>query len=94
MDRRSARRTSELNTVLFGENTQNLTRSRLTRVRERYTNDWLRTSISAYWYKADDLIMLISIRRFTRHDVRQRRPRAGRRPELEAQMRRMAGFRA
>ena len=26
---------------------------------ERYTNDWLRTSISAYWYKADDLITLV-----------------------------------
>ena len=25
---------------------------------ERYTNDWLRTSVSAYWYKADRLITL------------------------------------
>ena len=26
---------------------------------ERYTNDWLRTSVSAYWYKADALITLV-----------------------------------
>ena len=25
---------------------------------ERYTNDWLRTSVSTYWYKADSLITL------------------------------------
>ena len=25
---------------------------------ERYTGDWLRTSVSGYWYKADDLITL------------------------------------
>ena len=25
---------------------------------ERYTNDWLRTSVSTYWYKADGLITL------------------------------------
>ncbi|HXI29533.1 MAG TPA: TonB-dependent receptor, partial [Vicinamibacterales bacterium] len=25
---------------------------------ERYTNDWLRTSVSSYWYKADGLITL------------------------------------
>jgi outer membrane receptor protein involved in Fe transport len=27
---------------------------------ERYINDWLRTSISAYWYKADQLITVIA----------------------------------
>jgi outer membrane receptor for ferrienterochelin and colicins len=27
---------------------------------ERYTNDWLRTSVSAYWYKADQLITAIA----------------------------------
>ena len=27
---------------------------------ERYTNDWLRTSLSGYWYKADRLITLIA----------------------------------
>ncbi|MGH9369969.1 MAG: TonB-dependent receptor plug domain-containing protein [Vicinamibacterales bacterium] len=26
---------------------------------ERYTNDWLRTSVSSYWYKADRLITLV-----------------------------------
>jgi iron complex outermembrane receptor protein len=26
---------------------------------ERYTNDWLRTSVSGYWYKADKLITTI-----------------------------------
>ena len=26
---------------------------------ERYMNDWLRTSVSAYWYKADGLITLV-----------------------------------
>ncbi len=26
---------------------------------ERYTNDWLRTSVSTYWYKADRLITLV-----------------------------------
>ena len=26
---------------------------------ERYTNDWLRTAVSAYWYNADDLITLV-----------------------------------
>ena len=25
---------------------------------ERYTGDWLRTSVSSYWYKADNLITL------------------------------------
>lgn len=26
---------------------------------ERYANDWLRTSVSTYWYKADQLIILV-----------------------------------
>jgi outer membrane receptor protein involved in Fe transport len=46
---------------------------------ERYTNDWLRTSVSTYWYKADGLITLAPDRRGApRHDVRQRRPRRAR----------------
>ena len=27
---------------------------------ERYTNDWLRTSVSTYWYKAERLITLMT----------------------------------
>ena len=30
---------------------------------ERYTHDWLRTSVSGYWYKADGLIALTPVGR-------------------------------
>jgi outer membrane receptor for ferrienterochelin and colicins len=52
----------ELNTVFFGEATRNLQPESIDThefVWERYTNDWLRTSVSTYWYKADGLITAI-----------------------------------
>jgi len=51
----------ELNAFYFGEGTQFLRPETIDThelVWERYTNDWLRTSVSAYWYKADGLITL------------------------------------
>jgi outer membrane receptor for ferrienterochelin and colicins len=51
----------ELNTVFFGEDTRRLRPESIDThevVWERYTNDWLRTSVSTYWYKADGLIAL------------------------------------
>jgi iron complex outermembrane receptor protein len=50
----------ELNTFFFGD-TSNLRPESIDThefVWERYTNDWLRTSVSTYWYKADGLITL------------------------------------
>ena len=52
----------ERNAFLFGEGTQNLRPESIDTqelVWERYTNDWLRTSVSAYWYNADRLITLV-----------------------------------
>jgi iron complex outermembrane receptor protein len=49
----------EQNAFYFGEGTQNLRPESIDThevVWERYTNDWLRTSVSTYWYKADGLI--------------------------------------
>ncbi|MEO8481067.1 MAG: TonB-dependent receptor [Acidobacteriota bacterium] len=52
----------ERNTIYFGENTLAL-RPEIIRthelVWERYTRDWLRTSASTYWYRADGLITLV-----------------------------------
>jgi outer membrane receptor for ferrienterochelin and colicins len=51
----------ELNAFYFGDSTQNLRPETIDThevVWERYTNDWLRTSVSTYWYKADGLITL------------------------------------
>jgi len=51
----------ELNAFYFGERTQLLRPETIDThelVWERYTNDWLRTSVSTYWYKADGLITL------------------------------------
>jgi outer membrane receptor for ferrienterochelin and colicins len=53
----------ERNAAYFGEGVQNLRPESIDTqelVWERYTNDWLRTSVSAYRYKADGLITLIS----------------------------------
>jgi iron complex outermembrane receptor protein len=53
----------ERNTFFFGEGTQNLRPESIDTqelVWERYTNDWLRTSVSAYWYSANRLITLIA----------------------------------
>jgi outer membrane receptor for ferrienterochelin and colicins len=51
----------ELNSFFFGEGTRHLRPESIDThevVWERYTNDWLRTSVSTYWYKADGLITL------------------------------------
>lgn len=51
----------ELNTSYFGDGVDNLRPESIDThelVWERYTNDWLRTSVSTYWYHADDLITL------------------------------------
>ena len=52
----------ELNTVYFGEQVNDLRPESIDThelVWERYVNDWLRTSVSTYWYKADRLITLV-----------------------------------
>jgi iron complex outermembrane receptor protein len=49
----------ELNAFFFGERVENLRPESIDThelVWERYVNDWLRTSVSTYWYKADQLI--------------------------------------
>jgi iron complex outermembrane receptor protein len=51
----------ELNTVYFGDRVNDLRPESIDThevVWERYTGDWLRTSVSGYWYKADRLITL------------------------------------
>jgi iron complex outermembrane receptor protein len=53
----------ELNEVNFGRRVQSLRPESIDThelVWERYVNDWLRTSVSTYWYKAERLITLIS----------------------------------
>jgi outer membrane receptor for ferrienterochelin and colicins len=52
----------ERNTFYFGGSTENLRPESIAThefVWERYTNDWLRTSVSTYWYHADNLITQI-----------------------------------
>ena len=50
----------ELNTFYFGpENLRPESIDTHEIVWERYTNDWLRTSVSGYWYRADSLITLM-----------------------------------
>jgi outer membrane receptor for ferrienterochelin and colicins len=54
---------NEQNSFYFGDGVRNLRPESIDThevVWERYTNDWLRTSVSGYWYKADDLITLIA----------------------------------
>lgn len=51
----------ELTSFYFGERTYELGPETIDThelVWERYTNDWLRTAVSAYWYQADGLITL------------------------------------
>ncbi|MEO7190237.1 MAG: TonB-dependent receptor [Vicinamibacterales bacterium] len=51
----------EFNDFYFGPKTADLNPESVDThevVWERYTNDWLRTSVSTYWYKADHLITL------------------------------------
>ncbi len=53
----------ELNAYYFGAGVQNLRPESIDTqeiVWERYTNDWLRTSVSGYWYSANGLITLIA----------------------------------
>ena len=52
----------ELNTYFFGPQVLTLRPESIDThelVWERYAHDWLRTSVSAYWYKADRLITLV-----------------------------------
>lgn len=52
----------ELNTIYFGDRVQALDPEAIGThelVWERYTNDWLRTAVSAYWYRADRLITVV-----------------------------------
>ena len=52
----------ELNAFYFGEQVADLRPESIDThefVWERYINDWLRTSVSTYWYKADRLITLM-----------------------------------
>ncbi|MBA2354600.1 MAG: TonB-dependent receptor, partial [Acidobacteria bacterium] len=52
----------ELNTAYFGPSVLNLRPESIDThelVWERYTDDWLRTSLSGYWYKADRLLDLV-----------------------------------
>ena len=52
----------ELNASYFGERVDSLRPESINThelVWERYLNDWLRTSVSTYWYKADRLITVI-----------------------------------
>jgi outer membrane receptor for ferrienterochelin and colicins len=53
----------ELNPFYFGDAVRDLRPESIDThevVWERYTNDWLRTSVSGYWYKADELLTLIA----------------------------------
>ena len=61
---------------------------------ERYTNDWLRTSVSTYWYQADSLITLTpdSSAPLGTTYINEGRVRA-KGLELEAQMRLRGGVR-
>jgi iron complex outermembrane receptor protein len=52
----------ELNTTFFGERVADLRPESIDThevVWERYVNDWLRTSVSGYWYKAEQLITFV-----------------------------------
>ena len=53
----------ELNTFYFGPRVEQLRPESIDThefVWERYLNDWLRTSVSTYWYKADRLITAVA----------------------------------
>jgi outer membrane receptor for ferrienterochelin and colicins len=54
---------SELNTTYYGDSVLALRPESIDThevIWERYTNDWLRTSASAYWYKAEELITAVA----------------------------------
>jgi outer membrane receptor for ferrienterochelin and colicins len=88
----------ELNSYYFGPQVDNLRPESIDThelVWERYTNDWLRTSVSTYWYKADRLItaaaddsMPLGFSFVNQGDVRAKGL------ELEAQMRLKRGAEA
>jgi outer membrane receptor for ferrienterochelin and colicins len=88
----------ELNTAFFGEKVSDLRPESIVThelVWERYVNDWLRTSASTYWYKAERLITLVpddstllGLAFVNQGEVQAKGL------ELEAQMRFMGGSRA
>lgn len=88
----------ELNAVYFGDGVSALRPESIDThelVWERYTGDWLRTSVSGYWYKADRLITLapdpstfLGITYVNQGEVRARGL------ELEGQMRLWRGWQA
>jgi outer membrane receptor for ferrienterochelin and colicins len=86
----------EQNVFYFGARSQNLRPESIDTqelVWERYTNDWLRTSVSTYWYKAVGLITLVpdpSTLLGTAYVNQERVQAKG--LELEAQMRLGAGL--
>jgi outer membrane receptor for ferrienterochelin and colicins len=54
---------SELNTTYYGDSVLDLRPESIDTheiVWERYTNDWLRTAASLYWYRAEELITVVS----------------------------------
>jgi iron complex outermembrane receptor protein len=86
----------ELNAFYFGAKTEQLRPETIDThewVWERYTNDWLRTSASTYWYKADHLITQVAddstLLGLTFVNQRQVRARG---LELEAQIRLTGGL--
>jgi len=88
----------EMNTFYFGKEVESLRPESIDThevVWERYINDWLRTSVSTYWYKADNLITLVSDDSTSLGSsyVNQGQVRA-KGLELEAQMRLRGGARA
>jgi iron complex outermembrane receptor protein len=88
----------ELNDFYFGEQVGDLRPESIDThqlVWERYTNDWLRTSVSTYWYKADRLITSVSDERtfLGTTFVNEGEVRA-KGLELEAQMRLKWGWQA
>jgi iron complex outermembrane receptor protein len=86
----------ELNGFYFGDRTRDLRPESIGThelVWERYTNDWLRTSVSSYWYHADNLITVVpdASTFFGTTFVNEGRVHA-RGLELEAQMRLKGGL--
>jgi iron complex outermembrane receptor protein len=80
----------ELNTYYFGERVQTLRPESIDTheiVWERYPNDWLRTSVSTYVYRADQLITLIPAATFLGATFVNEGEVRAKGLELEAQMR-------
>ena len=88
----------ELNDFYFGQSVANLLPESIDThqlVWERYTNDWMRTSVSSYWYKANGLITSVADENtvFGTTFVNQERVHA-KGLEFEAQMRLRWGWKA